>query len=111
MRRVISKLTLAVSVLALPVFAQTPPQSNFDGKTWWDHVKVLADDNMEGRETGSDGLRRAQAYVVEQLKKSGLEPAGSGGYFQTVKLIQRQVEESHSSAALIQDGKSLALVP
>lgn len=112
MRRTLSAFAaIAASVFASNALAQTPPQSHFDGKTWWDHVKVLADDNMEGRETGSDGLRRAQAYVVEQLKKSGLEPAGSSGYFQSVKFIQRQVDEAHSSAALVQDGKSLALVP
>src|SRR5215470_2297498 len=111
MRRVISKLTLAVSVLALPVFAQTPPQSHFDGKSWWEHVKVLADDNMEGRETGSAGLRHAQTYVVDQLKKSGLEPAGADGFYQSVKFIQRQVDETNSNASLLQDGRTLALVP
>ena len=40
---------------------------NFNGKSWWKHVKVLADDKVERRETGSPGERRAQAYVVEQL--------------------------------------------
>jgi Zn-dependent M28 family amino/carboxypeptidase len=112
MRRTLSALAaIATSVFASAVLAQTPPQSHFDGKSWWDHVKVLADDNMEGRETGSDGLRRSQAYVVEQLKKSGLEPAGSDGYYQPVKFIQRQVDESHSNAALVQEGKDLALIP
>ena len=111
MRRLISKLTLAVCVLALPVLAQTPPQSHFDGKSWWDHVKVLADDNMEGRETGSPGLGRAQAYVVEQLKKNGIEPAGADGYYQPVKFIQRQVIEKDSFVALIRDGKSETLTP
>jgi hypothetical protein len=53
--------------------AQTPEKLLFDGKGWWDHVKVVADDNMEGRETGSLGLRKAEAYAVEQLKHVGLE--------------------------------------
>jgi len=29
---------------------------------------------MEGRETGSEGLRKAQEYVVQQLTRAGLEP-------------------------------------
>ncbi len=33
--------------------AQDSTHVGFDGKTWWDHVKVLAADDMEGRETGS----------------------------------------------------------
>ncbi|MBS1866487.1 MAG: peptidase M28, partial [Acidobacteria bacterium] len=112
MRRVLPAFALfVISLFAFSAPAQTPPQSHFDGSSWWSHVKVLADDNMEGRETGSDGLKRAQAYVVDQLKKSGLEPAGANGFYQPVKFIQRQVDESNSNAALIQDGKTLALVP
>ena len=67
---------------------------------------MLADDNMEGRDTGSDGLRRAEAYIVEQLKKNGVEPAGSDGYYQPVKFESREIIEKDSSAALVRDGKS-----
>jgi len=102
---------IAVSLLAFSVLAQTPPQSHFDGKSWWDHVKILADDNMEGRETGSPGLRRAQAYVLEQLKKNGVEPAGADGFYQPVKFVQRQVIEKDSFAALVHDGKPEPLTP
>ena len=88
--------------------AQTVPNppKDFDGKSWWEHLKVLADDNMEGRETGSPGLERAEAYVVEQLKQSGVEPAGSNGYYQPVKLVSREIDEKNSSMALVKDGKA-----
>src|SRR5215469_10384590 len=56
--------------LMLTILGTAPSNTNhFDGKSWWEHVKVLADDKMEGRETGSEGLRKAEAYVVEQAKK------------------------------------------
>jgi Zn-dependent M28 family amino/carboxypeptidase len=100
------KKVLPVLVLAtIPSLAQSAPKNTFDGKTWWDHVKVLADDNMEGRDTGSPGLRKAEAYVVDQLKKSGVQPAGKDGYYQPVKFESRQIIEKDSSAALIRDGK------
>ncbi|HEY6968438.1 MAG TPA: M28 family metallopeptidase [Candidatus Angelobacter sp.] len=89
--------------------AQQPAETHFDGKTWWDHVKVLADDNMEGRETGSAGLRKAEAYVVEQLKQDGLQPAGVNGYYQPVKFESRQIVEKDSSLALVRDGKAQLL--
>ncbi|HWC18121.1 MAG TPA: M28 family metallopeptidase [Terriglobales bacterium] len=82
------------------------PPREFDGKSWWDHVKVLADDNMEGRETGSAGLQRAEKYVVNQLKESGVDPGGEGSYYQTVKLIARFIDEKNSSMALVKDGKA-----
>jgi Zn-dependent M28 family amino/carboxypeptidase len=92
-------------VIAVPFVGQSAPKSAFDGKTWWDHVKVLADDNMEGRDTGSAGLRKAEAYVVDQLKRSGVQPAGTDGYYQPVKFSSRQIIEADSSAALVRDGK------
>jgi hypothetical protein len=84
-------------------------QTAFDGTTWWDHVKVLADDNMEGRETGSDGLRRAEAYIVSQLQAAGLTPAGTQGFYQPMKFDERTLREAESSVVLVRDGKVEAL--
>jgi hypothetical protein len=95
---------LSIAAAALAQQASSP--KDFNGTTWWDYVKVLADDNMEGRETGSPGLKRAEAYVVEQLKADGVEPAGSDGYYQPVKFEVRQIVEKDSSIALVRDGKS-----
>ena len=101
------RCALIILLLSITTVAQNslvPAGALFDGKSWWSYVKVLADDNMEGRETGSEGLRRAAAYIVEQLKNDGLEPAGSNGYYQPVKLISRQIDESGSSLALVRNG-------
>jgi Zn-dependent M28 family amino/carboxypeptidase len=102
-------LFLWVAVFLAPAFARPDNLSSFDGKSWWDHIKVLAADNMEGRDTGSPGLKRAEAYVVAQLKASGLQPAGVKGYYQPVKFESRQLVEKESSAALVRDGKAEAL--
>jgi Zn-dependent M28 family amino/carboxypeptidase len=99
-------LTALCGFVALPFLAHAAAETHFDGKTWWGYVKVLADDNMEGRETGSAGLRAAEAFVVEQLKNAGVEPAGSDGYYQPVRFESRQIIEKDSSAALIRDGKT-----
>jgi hypothetical protein len=103
----IKKCVALLFVLLLPAtYAQQASENHFDGKSWWDHIKVLADDNMEGRETGSPGLKKAEAYVVDQLKQDGLQPAGTNGFYQPVKLISRQVVEKDSSAALVRNGKA-----
>jgi hypothetical protein len=96
--------------IAVPVLSQPAGKNIFDGKTWWEHVKVLADDKMEGRDTGSEGLRKAEAYVVDQLKQLELEPAGKDGYYQPVKFQSRQIIEKDSSAALVRDGKAEPLM-
>lgn len=102
-------LLISSALFAGTACAQQQAQTHFDGKTWWNFVSVLADDKMEGRETGSAGLRNAEAYIVDQLKSYGLEPAGSNGFYQAVKFESRQIVEKDSSLALVHDGKKEAL--
>src|SRR5437016_9467119 len=90
--------------LALNLYVQQTTPKYFDGKTWWEQVKVVADDRLEGRDTGSEGLRKAEAYVVGQLTKSGLQPAGTNGFYQPVKFISRQIVEKDSSISLLRNG-------
>jgi Zn-dependent M28 family amino/carboxypeptidase len=106
-RRIILAIALA---LAAAAGARQSFTIRFDGSSWWAFVKVLAGDGMEGRKTGSEGLRKAEAYTVEQLQKSGLEPAGEKGFYQTVKFDQRRVDENASFATLIRDRKEFPLV-
>ncbi len=97
---------LMVFAASASLMAQnTKPAASSDGKSWWEHVKVLADDNMEGRDTGSPGHKRAAAYVADQMKKAGLKPAGTDGYFQPIKFVTRKIDESQSSMSLVRDGK------
>jgi Zn-dependent M28 family amino/carboxypeptidase len=84
--------------------------AHFDGNSWWNHVKVLAADDMEGRDTGSEGLKRAEAYVVGQLTSAGIQPAGTRGYYQPMMFESRTLLEKESSVVLVQDGKAEALV-
>src|SRR3974390_2957571 len=109
-RCLVLALLLSAAVVAQNSPAAKSASPNFDGKSWWEYVKVLAADDMEGRETGSEGLRKAAAYIVEQLKADGLEPAGINGYYQPVKLVSRQIDESGSSLALVRNGKDEPLV-
>ena len=94
------KLTIFCCFVFSVTCAQQAPENYFDGKSWWDHIKVLAADDLEGRETGSPGLRKAEAYVVQQLKQAGLQPAGSNSFYQPMKFVSRQIVENDSSAFL-----------
>jgi Zn-dependent M28 family amino/carboxypeptidase len=101
----------AFFALACSLAAQQSPQParRFDGQSWWAHVKFLADDSLEGRETGSEGLRKAESYVVDQFSKAGLQSAGTNGFYQPVKFISRQIVEKDSSAELVVSGKAQPL--
>src|SRR5439155_26912969 len=72
--------------------------------SWSGQVQDLAADKMEGHETARKGLRKAEAYIVQQLTNAGLEPAGTNGYYEPVKFISRQIIEKESTAALVRNG-------
>jgi hypothetical protein len=48
------------------------------------HVEFLANDAMEGRETGTRGHEIAANYVASQFRALGLQPANTGSWFQQV---------------------------
>lgn len=49
------------------------------------HLTVVASDEMEGRETGSPGQKRAGNYLIEQYKKNGIPfPKGADSYYQPI---------------------------
>jgi len=51
---------------------------------------IIADDSMEGRDTGRRGGRRSAQYIAGELKRLGLEPAGDNGtYLQQIPWLAR----------------------
>ncbi len=64
------------------------------------HVAFLADDLLEGRDTGTRGYDLAALYVASELEAMGLRPAGEGGrWLQPVPLRQSRVLEGEVSLA------------
>jgi hypothetical protein len=100
MRRVLTITAIAMMVGAVGV------RGDDTAARWWTHVEALANDAMEGRNTGSPAHKRAAEYVAAQFKKSGLEPAGVGGYIQPVAFKTRRIVEAQSSLALVRNGKA-----
>ncbi|MBL8233422.1 MAG: M28 family peptidase [Bryobacterales bacterium] len=74
-------------------------------KRWWSHVEFLADDKLQGRETGSEGHKTAARYVAAEFERAGLKPVGSNGYLQPVKLRSQRIDESASSIEIQVNGE------
>ncbi len=96
------KKSLLVLLAAASLFAADYAA---EGKLWWSHVQYLADDKLQGRDTGSEGFRQAVEYVTAQFQKIGLKPAGTDGYLQPVKFETRLLVPAESSLALVRDEK------
>jgi Peptidase family M28 len=93
-----TKLFAAVAATCLlaghsGAFAQSTPgmaaQPDFSAERYRAHVGFLADDLLEGRETGTRGHEIAAKYIATQFDLLGLKPGGeNGGWFQTVTLAE-----------------------
>ena len=81
--------------LALVVFAATPSLSQkptspeITAQDVRTRTYIIADDSMEGRDTGKRGGVRSAQYIAGELKRLGLEPAGDKGYLQRIPWVTR----------------------
>jgi hypothetical protein len=110
------KLTLSASLalvfVSAAITAQNPAPNQNAGPAleWWKHIQFLASDELAGRETGSEGHRRAAQYIANAFQQAGLKPGGTSGYFQPVKFISRKINEERSSLAIVRNGKSEPII-
>jgi hypothetical protein len=94
---------LVLAFVGAAVFAQNPDWNSL-GKRWWSHIQSLADDTLEGRDTGSPGFEKAASYMAEQFGTAGLQPAGVDGYRQPMDFDDERIDETRCSLDLLRDG-------
>ena len=105
-------LVLGISIQA---FAQDPIAQKYAGqitpKLAKKHLKILASDKFEGRETGKPGAEKAANYIAAEFKKLGLTAPVNGSYFQPVPLVQTALEVSSFTAngSVLTQGKDFLL--
>src|SRR5678815_5944104 len=90
-RPVVAGILLAVSVIAPAARAQGRPTSaDITVQDVRARTYIIADDSMEGRDTGRRGGLRSAQYIAGELKRLGLEPAGDDGtYLQRIPWVSR----------------------
>ena len=62
---------------------KSEPKSQVKSVTIKEDVTFLADDKLEGRQTGSDGEKKAADYIAKRFEELGIGAKGTNGYFQT----------------------------
>src|SRR3954465_10094560 len=72
-------------------FAQTNPAlyaSTISASDLKKHLTVIASAEMEGRETATEGQRKAAAYIEAYFKSLGLKPGNKNSYQQVFPLME-----------------------
>ena len=65
-----------VALVAAPSLSQKPTSAEITVQDVRTRTYIIADDSMEGRDTGKRGGLRSAQYIAGELKRLGLEPAG-----------------------------------
>lgn len=91
MKRLALSFCLVLGISA--AFAQNDPAATYageiTGKNLQKHLSIIASAEMEGRETGTEGQRKAAAYIEAQFKAMGLQSVPAlNGYQQFYPLYQ-----------------------
>ena len=74
---------IIVLFLTVLTACKTNSEEKIKDVTIKEDVSFLADDKLEGRQTGTDGELAAADYIAERFESLGLETRGPDGYFQT----------------------------
>jgi hypothetical protein len=103
-------LTLVLAAGTLSAVAQKGPNPDTYAKTITaddlkKHLYIVAGKEMEGRETATEGQRKAAAYIEAQFKRIGLQPGINGSYQQYYPLYQ----DSLTEASIEVNGQKFAL--
>ena len=103
-------LAIALQLSVAAHAAQDLPGGGISAGNLSRHVQVLASDEFEGRAPATPGEEKTVAYLIQEMKKAGVQPAGDhGGWTQAVPLVRAQVD-GPVQATLHIGGKSQVLV-
>jgi Zn-dependent M28 family amino/carboxypeptidase len=112
------KLSVLFALFLLAACASTSPRGSerdaarIDPVRMSNMVRTLASDEYEGRAPGTAGETRTIAYISEQFRLAGLEPAGeNGGWTQRVPLVRTQLAKSGSVSVAGKSGRLALRVP
>jgi Zn-dependent M28 family amino/carboxypeptidase len=94
-------LALLSLALASPAPAQPGGESpEFSPESFRSHVAFLADDKLEGRDTGSRGFDIAALYVASRFEALGLKPVGRDGWYQQVPFLESRLSDEPGSLSI-----------
>ena len=95
-------LSISLSLLFCTAFSQKDISEKYaagiTGDNLKKHLSIIASDEMEGRETGTEGQRKAAAYIEAQFKAIGLtQPKELKGYQQQYPLYEDSADVTLTS--------------
>src|SRR5437763_13408865 len=93
-----------ISVIVAPIARsenKAPDPSGITAAQLRSFLTFIASDELEGRNTPSNGLNTAARYITSNLMRWGVKPAGdNGSYYQKIELVHGQTQVKQCKADL-----------
>lgn len=94
--------------LSAQMATESAPATVITPAAIYQHLTVIADDSMMGRDTPSPGLEMTAQYVADQFANLGLKPGGEdGGWFQRYPIYRTQLDTEGSHVGFMMAGAHL----
>ncbi len=102
-------LTAIISVIlfSFPLYAQKKGMESINTHDLKMHMKFLASDELEGRDTGEPGLQVAARYLAVQAEQLGLQAVDPDGDYMQPYIIKEKVYDREKSHVAITLGDTL----
>lgn len=94
MRKLLLAFLLITSIAQAQVIDVATASKAITAAVLKEHLSVIASAEMQGRETGTEGERRAAAYLMSQYKKFNLKPGYNGNYKLPFTLYKDELGQS-----------------
>ncbi len=110
MKRLVPPIAVAALVLPTAIALPTAPvrAQRIDTLEIRNSTRILADDSMQGRGTGTPGARMAARYLSGELRRLGLQAVGAdGSYLLPVPLKEAHVDDA-ATRVVIRSGPETA---
>ena len=80
MRKLLLAFLLITSIAQAQVIDVTTASKAITAAVLKEHLSVIASAEMQGREAGTEGERKAAAYLISQYRKYSMKPGYNGNY-------------------------------
>jgi len=72
---------IVLGALAISLFGCAGPTDTIRSGDFYRHIEYLSSPELEGRNNGTPGGKKAAEYVVSEMERIGLQPGGKDGWF------------------------------
>lgn len=100
-------ILLSVVLISVRYYSQTIFNPEITAEEIKQHITFLASDELKGRDSGTEEIKKAAEYIANEFSSYGLAPSFNGSYFQEFPFIKTIELTDKNNLTFSIDGKEL----